>query len=148
MDSLLELNEKVPFQRDTEWTKNCEEILEKSTKNPQDIDFKNIHKYFKKLRIVDKNVCIKISLYKTNRKVKSPALSGEVEKPSTSLSLLRYFAIFLRKILFPRKAVFHTKPRENNVYIPNHLFSLIHFFLRNIDTVISIFASTFVYWVN
>ena len=62
VDSLLELNEKVPFQRDTEWSKNCEEVIEKSTKNPQDIDYKNIHKYFRKLRIVNKNVCIKISL--------------------------------------------------------------------------------------
>ena len=65
---------------------------------------------------------------KTYRKVKSPSFSGDVEKLSTSLSLLRYFAIFLRKILFPRKAVFHTKRRENNVCFPNHVFILIQFF--------------------
>ena len=88
MDSLLELNEKVPFQRETEWSKNCEEILEKSTKNPQDIDYKNVHRYFKKLRIVDKNVCNKISLYEAIRKLKSPSLSCKVKKPSTSLSFV------------------------------------------------------------
>ena len=92
MDSLLELNEKVPFQRETEWSKNCEEILEKSTKNPQDIDYKNVHRYFKKLRIVDKNVCIKISLYEATRKLKSPSLSCKFKKPSTSLSFVGIFS--------------------------------------------------------
>ena len=56
-ESLHELNEKGPFKKDIEWSRDVKALQTLSVKDPDSIDKDHLHLYIKHLRLVDKNVC-------------------------------------------------------------------------------------------